>query len=295
MAKPGDYQLGQNLGVVSMISRAPYITHSPSGLLGRPAIQKTHVPTLVILIALALAGGCATPGSIVAPAPERARPRLLTAVDVAQLPRLPTLIQPGDTLRIVRDGQDAAALDLRNLVEDSQTLLYVVRSDGSMSYRYAGRIDAAGKTPDELAADLRNRLAQVYRDPGLTINIVTSPSSKVVVGGAVRSPAVLDLNGVATLEQAIFASGGLLSSADSRVIALLRLSRDGRYQAYFLDLQSLLEPREEGRPTVKLERGDIVFVPKSTAGNTADAVDLYFNQLLPFTRSFGVSVGRNIN
>jgi len=47
--------------------------------------------------------------------------------------------------------------------------------------------------------------------------------------------------------------------------------------------------------SIAFQRGDIVFVPKSTAGGVADGTDLYFNQLLPFTRSLGVGLSRTVN
>lgn len=219
----------------------------------------------------------------------------VTPEQLAAMPKVPTRIRPGDTLRIVRDAQDSASLDLRNLVEDSQTQLYVVRPDGSFSFRYAGTVDAAGKTPDELATLLRGKLDAYYRDPGVTVNIVSSPTSKVVIGGAVRNPLTLDLNAVANLEQAMFAAGGLAVSADPSRIALLRLDDKDRYQAYFIDFSRVLQSGSAGRTSISLQRGDIVFVPKSSAGGSADGVDLYFNQLLPFSRSLGVGISGNVN
>lgn len=250
---------------------------------------------LFLTTIIALLSGCATQSAVDTPDATSIGARRLSPSDLEQLPRSPTRIYAGDTLRIVRDGQDVAALDIRNLVEDSQTQQYTVRSDGTLSYRYVGRIQAAGQTPDELASLMRSKLEPIYRDPGVTINIVASPSSKVVIGGAVAAPAAFDINSVATLEQALFAAGGLLNSADNRSIALLRLDARERYQAYFIDLHDLLTPTEPGRSTVALQRGDIVFVPKSTAGKAADFVDLYINQLLPFTRSIGASYSKNVN
>jgi protein involved in polysaccharide export with SLBB domain len=180
-------------------------------------------------------------------------------------------------------------MDLRNLVEDSQTQLYTVRPDGSFSYRYAGRVEAAGKTPDELAQSLRERLGTYYREPGVTINIVSSPSAKVVIGGAVRTPGPLDMSAVATLEQGLFAAGGMLPTADPSHIALLRLNEQQRYELYFIDLSQVLQPVDGGSPTLAFQRGDILFVPKSAAGTAGDGVDVYINQLLPFSRSLGVS------
>ncbi|AWI52141.1 sugar ABC transporter substrate-binding protein [Aquabacterium olei] len=240
------------------------------------------------LIALCLAAlSACTPMGNLTPSAEMARLRVLTPADVARMAAEPTRVHPGDTLRIIRDAQDGA-MDLRNLVEDSQTQLYVVRPDGSFSYRHAGRIQAGGKTPDELAQTLRERLASVYREPGVTINIVSSPSSKVVIGGAVRTPAAFDMSAVATVEQGLFATGGLLPTADPRRVALLRLDGAQRYQLYFIDFSGLLDG-VTGLPTLAFRRGDILFVPKAWAGNMGDGVDVYINQLLPFTRSLGVS------
>ena len=41
-------------------------------------------------------------------------------------------------------------------------------------------------------------------------------------------------------------------------------------------------------PNLALRRGDILFVPKSTAGNVGDGVEVYINQILPFSRSLGI-------
>lgn len=242
-----------------------------------------------IVILFSLVAVACTPMGNLTPASDRdAAQYQLSADDIARMAAEPTRIFPGDTLRIVRDAQDAS-LDLRNLVEDSQTQLYTVRSDGSFSYRFAGRMEAAGKTPDELAQLLRTRLAGTYREPGVTVNIAASPSSKVVIGGAVRTPGPLDMNAVATVQQGLFAAGGMLPAADPQHIALLRLNAEQRYQLYFVDLSRMLAQTPGGMPTLAFRRGDILFVPKSTAGNMGDGVEVYINQLLPFARSLGVS------
>ncbi len=213
--------------------------------------------------------------------------RYLTAQDIETMAAEPTRIHPGDTLRITRDAAEAT-LDLRNLVEDSQTQQYVVRPDGSFSFRNVGRVQASGKTPDELATELGERLAPVFRQPGVTVNITSSPSSRVVIGGAVRNPTAFEMTAVATLQQGLFAVGGLLPSADPTHIALLRLDAQQRYQLYFINMSKLLSPVAGGVATMPFRRGDILFVPKSAAGNAGDGVEVYINQLLPFSRSLGI-------
>lgn len=254
----------------------------------------TFMKKLFIVLSGLLMGACTPMGLLTAPSGGAYYRHLITPQALAQLPKVSTRVRAGDTLRIVRDAQDGA-VDVRSLVEDSQLQLYTVRPDGSFSYRYAGRIDAAGKTPDEVAQILRTKLEPIYRDPGVTVNIATSPSSKVVVGGAVRTPGPLDINAVATLEQALFTAGGFLPAANPKAVALLRLDEQDAYQLYFLDLSRLIRPVDGGRVAVSLQRGDIVFVPKSTAGNMADGTELYFNQLLPFTRTLGVGLNKSLD
>lgn len=248
----------------------------------------------VVLAALMAMAGCTPPGTLVPPPADTVAAWRLTPQKAAEMGRAPTRIQPGDTLRILRDAQNVAVLDIRNLVDDSQQSLYPVRPDGSFSFRYVGRVDAAGKTPDEVASEIARGLEPYYREPRVTVNIISSPSSRVVVGGAVRTPGPLDLNAVATLEQALFAAGGVLPSADLANVALLRLDEAGRYRVWFMDLASFLQPTADGRPTLAFQRGDILFVPQSAAGRAGDGVEVYFNQLLPFARSFGVSVTKDV-
>lgn len=246
------------------------------------------------ILSVLLMAACTPMGTLVAPSGSAYQARLISADKLAKLPKVPTKVQAGDTLRIVRDAQDGAPLDVRSMVEDSVSQTYTVRADGTFSYRYAGRVEAAGKTPDQLAQLLRSKLDAYYREPGVTINIAASPSSRVVIGGAVRTPGALDVNSVATLEQGLFMAGGLLPAANPKAVALLRLDEQDRYQLYFLDLSGLIKSKPGGRMAVMLQRGDIVFVPKSMAGNAADGVELYINQLLPFTRSLGVSFNKNL-
>lgn len=249
-----------------------------------------YLATLLICLLMA---ACVPRGSLVPPSGQAFQSRLLTSEDLAKLPHLPTRVRAGDMLRIVPDSQPAS-MDLRNLVEDAQSQNFVVRGDGSFSYRLIGRVEAAGKTPDELAAEMRGRLDAYYREPGVTINIVSSPSNRVVVAGAVRNPLPVELGALVSIEQAIFAAGGLLPVADPRMVALLRLDAQDRYQVYFVDLSKMLEPTEQGRASLAFQRGDIIFVPKSSAGNAADGVDVYINQLLPFSRAVGLNFSRSL-
>ena len=76
---------------------------------------------------------------------------------------------------------------------------------------------------------------------------------------------------------------------------MLFRSEQDRYRVHFIDFSNVLQPQDGGRAAIALQRGDIVFVPKSNAGASADGVDLYFNQLLPFSRALGVNATATVN
>lgn len=231
-----------------------------------------------------------TPMGNLTPPDDVAQARVLSAAEMDQMASPATRIHAGDTLRVVRDALEEERV-ARGQPDVGASTLYVVRSDGSFSYRHAGRVQAAGKTPDEVAQYLKSKLDAIYREPNVTVNIVSSPSSKVVVGGAVRMPGALDMSAVATVQQGLFASGGMLPDADPSRVALLRLDDRQRYRLYIIDFSRMLEADEGGFSTLAFQRGDILFIPKSAAGNMGDGVQVYINQILPFARSLGISYG----
>ena len=94
---------------------------------------------------------------------------------------------------------------------------------------------------------------------------------------------------------AILGAGGILPVGDARRVALMREDSEGRYHAYFLDFSQLMKIGPEGRKPLAMQRGDIVFVPKSMVGDRIEGVDVYLNQLLPFAKSIGVGVSYTVN
>ena len=234
---------------------------------------------LALLAGLLLVVGCTTTPAYIA-VPDNADNMQFQTSDantksnLAQAER----VMPGDTVRIIRDAMKPA--------EDDDMTLYLVRNDGAFNYPFVGRVDAAGKTPDQISDFISGKLASIYREPHVTVNIAIAPSNKIYVGGAVRNPGAFDLTAGVSLAQALTATGGILPTADAAHVALLRLNDAGNYQVHFVNYATLLSGN--GASPVALQRGDLIFVPQSQAGQAADAVNLYMNQLVPFTKSVGV-------
>lgn len=131
----------------------------------------------------------------------------------------------------------------------------LVRPDGTLFYPYAGVLKAAGKTVEQLRAELSRRLAKYVPSPQVDLTIISYGSQKVTLGGAFVSaaPQFLTVTPL-TLEQAIGTANVNTTQADlSNVI----LSRDGH--DYHLDMDALSNS-PQGMKDVYLKGGDRVFL-----------------------------------
>ncbi|MGE7958989.1 polysaccharide biosynthesis/export family protein [Pseudomonas sp. NPDC089530] len=250
-----------------------------------PLNRRSRLCLSSLLAATLWLGGCSTPAHIALPDSDTLKARHAAALTLADLPPAQVLIQSGDTLRIVRDAQEPASSD--------DMTLFVVRPDGFISMPGIGRIKAALLTPEDLGKAITGRYQRIYREPEVTVNIAIAPSNRVFIGGAVANPSFFNLAGTVSVEQAVLSSGGVLPSADSSNIALLRAGADGKYKMYFVDLASMLSNPEH--PLVALQRGDLIYVPQSKIGSTVEAVDMYFTKLFPINKGIGVGFNYDLN
>ena len=245
---------------------------------------------ILLIVRVSLLCACSVPAKVALPDNQVLQAGHQAGQALAGKPLPAERIRAGDTLRIVRNTGEAPSISAFTANSIYELTLFIVRNDGTFSYPYIGSVKAAGLTPQQLTELLQDKLKPIYQDPSLTINLAATPSNTVFVGGSVRNPTSLPVTVVTTLEQAIVGAGGVLPVADSRNVALLRQEDDGRYNTYFFDYRNFMFADNGMRAPVLLQRGDVVFVPKSSVGNGIEWVDLYLNQLIPFSKSIGVGL-----
>ncbi len=247
----------------------------------------------VLLAACLLAlGACNTPARVGVPDDSALIEAGRTAgLALAGKPLPAQKIRAGDTLRIVRNTGEPPTISAFTANTLYELTLFQVLTDGTFSYPWVGTVQAAGLTVPQLTAHLQNQLKDIYRETAMTININQAPGNTVFIGGAVRNSTNLPVTVATTLDQAIIGAGGVAPDGDAQLVALLRQEDNGLYKTYFFDYSKMLWSSPQApRGPVLLQRGDVVFVPKSTVGNKADGVNLYFNQLIPFSKSLGFGV-----
>lgn len=138
-----------------------------------------------------------------------------------------------------------------------------VRPDGYMSMPLVADIQAAGKTPAELAHEIESAVSRLVRDP--VVSVVVTGFQGVfsdqirIVGEAARPQAVAYRQDMTVLDVMIQA-GGLTDFADGNGAVLIR-GREGGKQ-YSVRLKDLLK-RGDISANAPVVPGDIIIVPQS--------------------------------
>jgi protein involved in polysaccharide export with SLBB domain len=245
-----------------------------SGRAGIPVVSTGAARLLAGLLLLGVHGAAAA-----ADEPRAAQEVAPPAASPAPIPEY--VLQPGDQIEI----------RVQNIQELENTV--TIRPDGRISLLLLDAVQASGLTPSQLDESLTALYATHYKDPKLTVIVRGFANLKVYVGGEVKQPSMVPLQGQLTAVAAIFAAGGFLNTARTDSVILIRNSGNGGAVLRKLDLKAVLT---KGQPDLMLQPFDILYAPKSTIAKIDQFVDQYIKQVLPltltggFTYLFGQSV-----
>jgi polysaccharide export outer membrane protein len=182
---------------------------------------------LLALTALA-ASGC------VSNAPQLVGSQAVTVIDANELPP-PTLARadgafvlgPLDKIRVRVAG-------IEELNQDFQ-----IDASGAITFPYAGRIQAGGKTPAELAEAITDGLRRGHvRNPQVSVNLEETVSRTITVDGEVGQPGQYPVAARMTLMRAVAQARGLTEFARARHVVVFR-TVGGRDMAALYDLAAI--------------------------------------------------------
>jgi polysaccharide biosynthesis/export protein len=141
-----------------------------------------------------------------------------------------------------------------------------VRPDGRITTPLITDMQATGKTPSQLAADITTELKQYINAPRVSVivdNFSGTFSQQVRIVGATEKPASLPYRANMTLLDAMIAVGGLSEYAAGDRARLIRADKKtGKQTEYALRLNKLLK-RGDSSANVRLEPGDVIIIPSS--------------------------------
>ncbi len=210
----------------------------------------------------------------------------------ASPPPPPAANAPGTPVYVLGAG-DSLTISVWKFDDLKRTVQ--VDPSGDIIFPLAGRVQAAGMTPDQLRQDLTAKLSKYYVDPVVDVSITSLRSAAVHVLGEVKSPGTFTLDKQMLAQEAIAKAGGFATSADENKVILVRSDREAaRVYVLSLSLQGLEEGASDYR-LVLLSNNDILYVPPDKITDTARFLQKLEAVITPFiTLGRGIIIGDQV-
>lgn len=201
---------------------------------------------LGLLVALAAGTAAVAGAQAQAPAPTAAAPAS------AQLQ--PYRVNPGDQLEVHVWGEERLQREIR------------VLPDGTFSFPLVGRVQAAGRLPNEIEQQISAGLSEQYRGqvPQVTVSVTSPAGFQISVAGKVRQPGTITPGRYVNVLEAVSLAGGSTEFADLGNVSVLRKNGTGLER-----IRVRLSDALRGSPNrndlegglLQLQSGDTVIVP----------------------------------
>jgi polysaccharide export outer membrane protein len=199
-------------------------------------MRRAHVAARACLVLVAAAAGCGSSGEFV------------------WFQQLPTETTRANNEYIIGVGD---IVSIRVLGHEEMTLRQRVRADGRLALLLIGDVEANGKRPSALKAELEGRLKDFIVSPSVAVNIDEAEPTTVLLLGEVAKPGAYPLDQDPRLAHLLALGGGLTDYASRNSIFVVRaepkLTRIRfTYEAIYRNVG--------GAGDFQLRRGDLVEV-----------------------------------
>jgi polysaccharide export outer membrane protein len=191
------------------------------------------------------------------PAPEiRLRPEDKISIIVnTKVPELTALFNLPYTSRILGSSSE-------NTGTNHGTSGYIIKADGTIDFPVLGRVQAAGKTRDELGGYIKSELINrnLVNDPVVTVEFI---NLQFAVMGEVRSPGTYKITrDHITLLDALSMAGDMSIEGKRDNVLVLRPDSSGNITAYHVDMRSFDNVKRS--PAYYIHQNDYIYVEPNT-------------------------------
>lgn len=176
-------------------------------------------------------------------------------------PLNPSAVPPADYTYVIGPG-DSVEMFVWGNPEVSRNA--PVRPDGKISVPLVEELQAAGKTPYQLARDIEKELTRYIRNPLVTVIVsgFSGPySEQVRVVGEAAKPQAISYRANMTLLDLMIAVGGVTKFAAGNRASIVRRV-NGVQQQFGIRIDDLLEDGDFSA-NVNILPGDILIIPES--------------------------------
>jgi polysaccharide biosynthesis/export protein len=150
-------------------------------------------------------------------------------------------------------------LDINVWKEPDVSRVVPVRPDGKISLPLLNDVQAAGLTPDQLAAKVTEELKKYVTNPQVTVIVTAINSQRVYILGEVTRPGAFPLLPGMTVLQALSSAGGFTQFAKVKNIFVRRL-QDGKESKYPFNYKDVIGGKKPEQD-ILLKAGDTIVVP----------------------------------
>ena len=150
-------------------------------------------------------------------------------------------------------------LDISVWKEPELTRAVPVRPDGKISMPLLNDVQAAGRTPLQLATDITAGLKKFVTDPQVTVIVTTINSQRVFILGEVNRAGAYPLLPNMTVLQALSSAGGFTIYANLKKIYVLQME-DGKQVKHPFNYKDVLAGKAADQNIV-VKAGDTIVVP----------------------------------
>jgi len=162
-----------------------------------------------------------------------------------------------------------------------------IRPDGKVSFEALGELYAAGKTPAEVANELRAKILELYQVEGehpIDVRVVAFRSKRIYVLGQVNSPGAQSYSGRDTVLGAIALAGSPNTMAWVERVQVIRPSGRKNVRPKIFEFNyDRAAAHGDASKDVLLQPGDIVYVPPTVLAAAAMKIEEFIR---PIARAF---------
>ncbi len=135
-----------------------------------------------------------------------------------------------------------------------------VRSDGRISLPLVGELQAGGRTPKQLEAEITTKLKDYVSEPEVTVIVQEIKSQKFNVLGMVMKPGSYVLTNPTTILDAIAMAGGFRDFAKQKDVYVLRRAADGNQARLPFNYKDVVKGHNSTQ-NIALQTNDTIVVP----------------------------------
>jgi protein involved in polysaccharide export with SLBB domain len=137
----------------------------------------------------------------------------------------------------------------------------IVSPDGRIVIPAIGAVHIGGLSLSKAEEIVREKVFSILKTPSVSLVLRKMRTFKVIIRGAVKKPGIISATPSDRVSEIIDRSGGLLYSASTRSINIMRFGKDEKPQSFIdVDLQKFYAMGDKSSNPF-LEGGDVIFIP----------------------------------